>query len=506
MGRRSGVPGLVGGGIITDRDQQAQAVQEGRTLTRRGEHDAALRKLATVIAVAPRNPHAINEVGNVYLAQRKFEDALAAFDAALAEEQGLAPIHYNRAVALHNLGRPSEAMLAYRRAIDIDSKFALAHSGLGAALTELGEFDEAQQAYEAALLGAPNDARTLHRTIDLRKVGTNDPHVRTVDRLLARIGDLPIEDQIELYFAKAKSEADLGNDDAAFDFYLLGNAKKRSQITYNEAREQKFFADTEAVFSANFISERLGWGNSSPAPIFIVGMPRSGTTLVEQILASHPEVAPGGERTAVHGVICDVSLSLRHEYPGWVKAMSAADFANLAQRYLDRIGPLAKQNSRFTDKMPGNVLYVGIIALMFSNVRIISVRRNALDTCVSIFTNLFGDNLPFAYDLAEIGRFHRMSERLSMHWKTVLPTRTYLEVQYEDVVGDLETQARRLLEHVNLPWNPAVLEFYQTKRPVRTASVSQVRQPIYRTSIGSARRKYGDKLKPLIDALEGSTD
>lgn len=261
------------------------------------------------------------------------------------------------------------------------------------------------------------------------------------------------------------------------------------------------FERVEAAFDAPFLQRHSGSGASSRAPIFIIGMPRSGTTLVEQIFASHPRVRAGGELKDVYEAIAQAAVGPRSYYPEMLADFAPGDFRALGERYLERVGTLA-QGDRFTDKMPTNFLYAGAISLMLPNAKIVHVRRDPIDTCLSCFEQFFNESTPHAYDLAELGRYYRAYAKLSEHWRRVLPPESYLEVQYEDVVADFESQARRLLEHAGLEWNPQVLAFHLTRRSVRTASAQQVRRPLYAGSIGRASR-FGTKLQPLIDAIRG---
>lgn len=231
-------------------------------------------------------------------------------------------------------------------------------------------------------------------------------------------------------------------------------------------------------------------------------MPRSGTTLIEQILASHPHVFAAGELTQFEDA---ANAVLSPGGPIRPEAMIAADcdrLREIARRYVEALAALAPPGTaRITDKMPANVRFAGLIHTILPNARMIHARRNAVDTCMSIFSIHFAGEQPWAYDLAELGRYYRAYERLSQHWRAVLGSDAMLEVNYEDVVDDLETQARRIVAFCGLDWDAACLEFYKTNRQVKTASATQVRRPIYRTSVNRAR-DYGDLLKPLLDALE----
>jgi hypothetical protein len=231
-------------------------------------------------------------------------------------------------------------------------------------------------------------------------------------------------------------------------------------------------------------------------------MPRSGTTLIEQILASHPDVHGAGELTdfsRLANQMLDAKGKPRR-YPDDAAKLTGKELIALGKAYVARLRLLSPDAPRVTDKMPANFLYVGLIHLALPQARIIHVRRDPRDTCLSCYSKLFSAPQEFSYDLAELGRYYRQYDSLMTHWRKTLPRGRMLEVRYEDVIGDLETWARRIVKHCGLKWDPACIAFHEARRPVRTASASQVRQPIYRTSEGRWR-KYGDDLQPLVTAL-----
>jgi hypothetical protein len=242
--------------------------------------------------------------------------------------------------------------------------------------------------------------------------------------------------------------------------------------------------------------DKRGLGDPSSVPVFIVGMPRSGTTLIEQILASHPRVFGAGELMNLTRTVA--TLSRRAPFLGAILAMGAPELRELGAHYVTEVRQLAPEADRIIDKMPANFRLVGLIHLALPNARIIHARRDPLDTCFSCFSQLFSGDQPFSYDLAELGRYYSAYEMLMQHWRRVLPRGVMLEVNYEDVIGDLEGEARRIVSHCGLEWDDACLSFHQTERPVR--STFQVRQPIYRNSVGRWRL-YERHLGPLIGAL-----
>jgi hypothetical protein len=271
---------------------------------------------------------------------------------------------------------------------------------------------------------------------------------------------------------------------------------KRKQLPNDEAKVLGFMDGCRDVFTSGFLRAMAGHGDPSPVPVFIVGMMRSGSTFVEQILASHPAVFGGGERPYFEKSLIAARQNAGTGDGAWIGAL-AADYL----RTLTAAAPMA---SRITDKLLGNFNYAGLINLALPNARIIHISRDPLDTCVSCFSKLFTGSAYFFYDLAELGRYYRHYQRLMAHWRDVLPDGVMLDVRYEDLVADLEGQARRIVAHCGLEWDDACLAFHRTDRAVRTASVAQVRQPLYTSSIGRAQPLRA-KLRPLIEALSGAS-
>ena len=248
--------------------------------------------------------------------------------------------------------------------------------------------------------------------------------------------------------------------------------------------------------------EKAGLGHPSSVPVFIVGMPRSGTTLIEQILATHSQVFGADETMELPDLVTQLITprETAMDFPEGVRNMSGAQLRHLGASYIDWITALSPAAWRITDKLPANYSLAGLIHLVLPNARIIHAHRDPVDTCLSCFSLLFTGSHPYAYDLAELGRCYRAYQALMEHWREVLPPGVMLEVQYEALVADPERHARRIVAHCGLDWEDACLEFYNTERPVWTASMTQVRQPIYRSAIGRWRR-YKDRLGPLLAEL-----
>ncbi len=314
-------------------------------------------------------------------------------------------------------------------------------------------------------------------------------------------------DRTHLDFALAKAYCDLDDHERCFQYLLSGNARKRAQIQYDEEAEFSLIDRIEAAFTTALVSEKCRPAGDSlpPMPIFIIGMPRSGSTLVEQVLASHPAVHAAGERDTLYRA----ASSLRNAggkaapYPDYVADLDANAAMRIGSDYLAVVRKLAPSASHITDKRLSNHYFAGLIHLILPQARVIHTVRDPVDTCVSCFSKLFaaGQN-HYAYNLAELGRYHRRYQRLMAHWQRVLPVGRILDVRYEDVVADLEGQGRRILAYCGLDWDERCLSFQAHGRPVRTASAAQVRQPLYQSAVGRAWH-YASYLAPLRDALAG---
>jgi hypothetical protein len=273
---------------------------------------------------------------------------------------------------------------------------------------------------------------------------------------------------------------------------------KRATFEYDANAVTRHFDAIRRTFDRNTLERLRGAGDASTVPIFVLGMPRSGTTLTEQILASHPDVHGAGELPDL------LAIAQRPVngagYPGNILALDRAQLTVWGADYVAGLRRHAPGAKHITDKMPANFFAVGLIHLMLPHAKIIHVNRNPVDTCLSCFTRLFNRKQNQTYDLAELGRYYVDYVRLMNHWRALLPAGAFLDVRYEDIVADPETQARRLLDHCGLEWNAACLDFHKHRRSIRTASVTQVRQPIYKTSV-ERWRHYEKYLGPLLDAL-----
>ena len=469
-----------------------------------GKPDGAEQCLRRAIALAPDYVEAHYNLGLLLQQARRAEEALAAYREALR----VAPDHKralnNLSDLLVDLDRVDEAIQCCRQAIALDPGYAKAHHNLGRAYSHAGRFEEALPALYRAIELAPEQEREgYYRTLAFTKhFSPGDPDLAKMEALAQNRAALPADSRMKLDFALGKAYGDIGERSRAFTHLLAGNQEMRRQTPYDEAAALAELDRIAAAYSPALMNARQGAGHRTDVHVFIVGMPRSGSTLVEQILASHPQVYGAGE--------CLDFLTLagamripgdRPLLPDGIAELPDGGLQWLGQGYAERLRPRAPQAARIIDKNLGNFKHLGLLHLALPNARIIHTRRDAVDTCLSCFSHLFSGDHPYAYNLAELGRYWRAYDRLMAHWRKVLPPGVLLDLQYEDVVDDLEGQARRLVEHCGLEWNQACLSFHKTERVVRTASLTQVRQPIYRTSVRKWQA-YGDRLQPLLEALQ----
>jgi tetratricopeptide (TPR) repeat protein len=469
--------------------------------------DEAAELMCRALVIEGRSDKLYVHYATVLLDQKKIDDAAAAAARAIA-------ITPNNHDAVNLMGRVAfergeldESLSHYRKALALKPDLADAYNNMGNVLKELGKLDAAHAAYLEALRLDPSIAGVYVNLADSKKFAAGDLHLAAMEELAAKTDGLSKTDRMQLDFGLSKAYADLRDHDRSFRHLLAGNAAKRSAIAYDEQATFALFDRIEALFTRELIAAKSGGGDPSPVPIFVIGMPRSGTTLVEQIIASHPVVYGAGELQTFNDVVLTVRGPDGNSlpYPDFVSALDAGPLQQIGARYIALVRALAAKHGRpdagrVTDKMPSNYYFAGLIHLALPNARIIHTIRDPVDTCISCFSKLFSAEQNHTYDLGELGRYYKRYERLMAHWRNVLPPGRILDVRYEDIVADVEAQARRIIAHCGLPWTDRCLSFHETDRPVRTASATQVRQPIYRSAIGRWR-VYEQHLGPLLDAL-----
>jgi tetratricopeptide (TPR) repeat protein len=462
----------------------------------------AARCYRRAIALDPAHAEAHNNLANILQRMNRPDEAVVHYERALVHRPDYLEARYNLGRALIGLGRVEEALRHFDVVVALKPDFADAHACAASLHMWLGQLDEARRAIERAIDLAPDKPGFYRVLARLKTFTEDDPHIAALEALAGKVQSFTPDEESDFRFARAKGYDDLGQHGRAFVELVRANAIRRSQIAYDESKTLELSDGMRSLFSRDRISAHSVRPPRPENPIFIVGMPRSGSTLVEQILAGHPDLFCAGEidefaravSAAIHpwGNLTDAA-----------RVFSESRLRRIGMRYAAKGLALAPPGKRLVDKALPNFLLAGFIHLVFPNARILHVRRDPLDTCFSCFSTAFDGDYPYAYDLAELGRYYRAYEAVMEHWRQVLPESVLLDVEYERLVEDFEPQTRRILAHCGLEWHEACRAFHQAGRVVRTASAVQVRQPLYRSSIGRAR-SYQALLKPLTDALRST--
>jgi len=445
-----------------------------------------------------------NMLGACCGALKKHEDAAFSFRRVLELKPGYAPAHLNLGLALSSLGRLTEAIERFRSALSLQPDYAVVYNNLGLAYQDLGMMPEARSSFEQAMRIKPAYTEAVKNYTESRRFSEGDHELVYRLEKMARKVELD-EDRGNLHFSLGKIYNDMGKYDDAFLHFNQGNKVERKKYQYNWHDFSDYIDHLRRVFPADFIGARTGAGSSSELPVFIVGMPRSGTTLIEQIISSHPLAFGAGELTFLHDMSQRLAAEQAIFYPECMKALASERCNNAASEYIGFLRGFNRDAVRITDKMPSNFLHLGLIALLFPKARIVHCRRGAEDTCLSIYFHKFRNSHAYAYDLEELGHFYRDYAVMMDHWRTVLPTGMLFEIQYEDLVERPEEMSRKLMGFCGLEWDEQCLNAHENERSVRTASSWQVRQPIYKTSRERWRR-YEKHLAPLLAALAGAQD
>jgi len=498
--------------------EEAQAEDIYRSILRRyPEHVEAMRRLAKIatehrkykeaevflkqaVKVAPDYARAWLDLSVAQLNRDKLEEAVATARGLVELAPDTADSQLALGNALARSDRAAEAAEAYQRALDIAPNNAGAFSGLGQQLKTVGRQAEAIAVYRRSMESDPKNAEPYWSLANMRAYRFTDDDIAAMKSLLQ---DETLGDQANVQLCNALGFAFEGrkNFDEAFSYFQRGNEKQRASEIYDPVETEVTTDRQIEVFTEQFLRSTEGQGAPDPSPIFIVGLPRSGSTLIEQILASHSQVEGTHELSdlgmAVRGL---PKQGKRQRFPENLPGLKPQLWSSLGEGYIQRTQKYRRGAPRFIDKNPNNFNYIGLLRLILPNARIINARRHPLDSCLGSYKQLFAQGQPFTYDLTEIGEYYLQYQRLMDHWHQVLPG-FVLDVQYEDVVGDLEGQVRRILDYCDLPFEQACLDFHQTERAVKTASSQQVRQPIYSSSV-NFWENYQSHLSELIEVLE----
>ena len=457
----------------------------------------AERTLRRLRALVPQDAQALTALVRALAGQLRLDDAIGECDAFIAAWPRAAHAFASKGNALKLAGRLEQAVAAFEQALALDPRHVMAWNNLAQTWVDLGEAAHARECLQRALALDPDAPEALFNLVSTRRNGPQHlPEIERIERLAGTAG-LSLSDRASLHFALGKAFDDLGEPDRAFAHYDRANACKRRTVRFDAVQFEQWAQGCHDTFTATFFAQREGFGCDSTRPVFIVGMPRSGTTLVEQILASHPQVYGADELTVIDSLANSLPgrLGVDVPYPRAAASLDAASASALGRAYVDHLATLDAHRARVTDKMPENFFHLGLIAAILPRARIVHCRRDAMDTCFSNFIQLFGDGHYYSYSLDDIAVYYREYARIMQHWHEVLPTPLH-ELCYEELVEEPEAQIRALLASLDLPWDDACLSFHDTRRAVRTASHWQVRQPIYRSARARWRR-YARHLQDL---------
>lgn len=381
-----------------------------------------------------------------------------------------------------------------------------AYKDLAVALAENGRLDGALAATRKALALRPRYFAALYLLAQLKRFSPGDEDLMTLEALARDRTNLGPRELTRLYFTLAKAYEDVGDFERSFSYLREANARRRRTFRYDVGVDVTAMLQIEHAFGVELFKRFSGAGSDSTLPVLVVGMPRSGTSLVEQVLASHPGVVGGGELGHLDELARALPLLSAggEPFPAVVGDLRRDDVTRIGHGYVRRLQQVASDAARVTDKNPLNFLYLGFAALIAPQARVVHCMRDPLDTCLSCYTLDFED-MPFAFDLRELGIYYRAYLRLMEHWRTIAAGEWMLEVSYEDLVTNLEEVARRIVGHCGLEWDDTCLAFQKTTRSVQTASFAQVRQPIYGRSVGRAKpfRPYLGELLAALDSESG---
>ncbi len=514
-------PSLLEAGAALADNQIAQAETLLRAHLKQHPNDvAALRMLAAVAAklgrfgdsevllmrclvLAPSFAAARHNYATILYRQGKGAQALAEIERVLALEPDNPGYRNLMAAILGRIGEFGRAIEIYEGVLVEYPNHPNAWMSYGHALKSAGRREDSIAAYRRSVALRPGLGESWWSIANLKTFRFEPAEIAVMQAQLART-DLTPADRYHFHFALGKAREDQGSWEEAFSQYRQGNRLRRAQINYKADENADRVARSMALFSKEFFAQRGAFGAAAPDPIFIVGLPRSGSTLLEQILSSHSAVEGTTELPDVIAIARGLgkrkSRSQESKYPGVLAILGATDLRALGERYIEQTRIQRKTAAPFfIDKMPNNFAHVGLIHLMLPHAKIIDARRHPLGCCFSAFKQHFAHGQAFTYDLAELGRYCRDYVELMAHFDAVLPGRVH-RVSYERIIEDTETEVRRLLEYCGLPFEEGCLHFYDNERAVRTASSEQVRQPLYRDAVDHWRH-FEPWLGPLKEAL-----
>lgn len=472
----------------------------GNILMSADKPEMAIPLFEQTIKIAPNFPKAYFNLGHAKARTDHTEDAIPLYREAIKRDPNYVRAWDKLGVALHSNDQVEEAIDAFNHALALQPDLASARFGIATCLQIQGDFEAAHREIRKAIALAPNLAFYWNALVMTKTFREGDPDIAAIEELAQHAEELHGDDKPRVFFMLGKIYSDLNRSKDAFAAWKRGNALMREQISYDAEKDISTMDWITRACTPEFLTQHRGMGVDSELPVFILGMPRSGSSLVEQIIASHSDVYGAGELTTFSRLFAERICG------GGTPEFNPEQFTpealkDLGRCYAEELQKRAPQARRITDKMPGNFAYAGLIHMALPKAKIIHVYRDARDCCLSCFSKQFISGQFFTYSLTELGHFYRAYERLMAHWRRVLPPEIFMEVSYEDLVENFDTVAPKLVAFCGLEWQDACRDFYKTKRIVRTASQAQVHKPLYASSVGRWRN-FEDGLSPLFHALD----
>ena len=472
----------------------------GLILTEQKKISEAVSYYEKGIKIDPTYAVIYNNLGSIYQSKEDHKKAENYFKKSIDLDHKMPEPQNNLGNLYLIMNKYEEAIACFKKALTIDPKFFISYYNLGVIYKNIGKFEEAKKNLKIAVK-LNEHFFTAHRILSqVTNYKIDDEHFIF---LKENYGNPKINDEqkTEIAFALGKASEDIKNFDKAFQYYNEGNHLRRKDIVFSIDREKKEFTNIKKIFSRNLFDKFKNSGNSVINPIFILGMPRSGTTLVEQILSSHPDVFGGDELNFIPNLIeKHFDYKAKKLFLKDIITVNRKNLKDIGQEYINNLKKISNDSKRITDKLPINFKWIGLIKLILPNSKIVHCVRNPKDNCISIFKNYFNNpHLNFAYNLEEISEFYNLYKNLMKHWKNTLP-KFIIDIEYEKIIRNPEQQIRNLIKSCNLSWNDNCLKFYNNKRPIKTASDVQARKEIYKTSVDSWKNyeKYlGNVFKKL---------
>jgi len=431
-----------------------------------------------------------NLLGLCFVNQNKINDAIICYKSAIKIKNNFPEAHNNLGIAFKNNGKVKDAIHSYNKAIKYKPNFAEAYNNLGLVMMDQGKIGQAKKYFKKSIKINPNFAYAHRHLSIVTKYTTKNPHILEMQGLISNLKILD-KQKMHLAFGLGKAYEDIKSYDKAFECFDLGNKLRRKEIVYDIKNDIVFFETLKKFFNKDLISKLKKSGTRDKTPIFIVGMFRSGTTLVEQILSSHSKVFGGGESKTLTQIVS-------HFISGDFSNLNRKVFNDIGNAYVGTARKFQPKYKHITDKQPINFKWIGIIKAAIPNAKIIHCVRNPIDNCLSIYKNYFDFKInPYAYNLDELAEYYKIYENLMQHWHSMFPKFIY-EVSYEKLIKNQKRETEKLLDFCNLKWENKCMQFYKNKRNVSTASTMQVRRPIYKDSI-AAWKRYEKYLSILIN-------